>query len=66
VAIACDRIDEAIEHLRTLLDEHQQPPPQALNKLVEAAIHVAERSDRLEIRRHVQAALLEARHAGYL
>ncbi len=66
VALTQDRLTEAIDYARQLLDQEQQPPPEALNTLVEALVRAWD-SGAFEIaRRHLQPATALAQEMGYL
>jgi tetratricopeptide (TPR) repeat protein len=66
VAVADDRIGEAIEHMRGLLAPTQQPPPESLAALVEQAIRAWDEGRPEIARTHLEQAIPQARELGYL
>jgi hypothetical protein len=66
VALAQDRISEAIEHARALLAPTQQLLPDALTKVLEAAIEASENGQLETARAQLNQAMSLAQENGYL
>jgi len=66
VELTQDRLPEAIDHARQLLDPQQQPLPDALNALVEAAIRSWDAGQLEAALTHLRQGAVLARDMGYL
>jgi tetratricopeptide (TPR) repeat protein len=66
VAIARDRIPEAVEYARSLLEPTQQPLPDTLKTVLEEAIKTWERGEPEAARTHLDRAVELAQEMGYL
>ncbi|MEO6889594.1 MAG: AAA family ATPase, partial [Ktedonobacteraceae bacterium] len=66
VALAQEGYAEAIDYARMLLEPAQQPPPEALRSLLEAALHAWDTGLQEEARVLLQQAMPLAEQMGYL
>jgi tetratricopeptide (TPR) repeat protein len=66
VALTENRLTDAVAYARQLLDQEQQPLPQALNTLVEALVQAWDSSAFEIAGSHLQRATILAQETGYL
>jgi hypothetical protein len=66
VALTQEKLTEAMDSVRMLLDPTQQPPPDQLSTLLEAALQAWDTGQQEEARTFLQEAVPLAKNMGYL
>ena len=66
VALAQERVAEALDHARAMLDPQQQQLPEALEAALEQALQTGEAGKKEAARPHLQRAVELAQETGYL